>query len=85
MAFNQKIGKTSVTLEGDIFQPSGLVTGGSRKYDAILFLLLQLTLECAYISYFLSNRLLAERREYWEKFEGYYHILYFTLWGSVLY
>ncbi|KAJ1376119.1 SMCs flexible hinge superfamily [Sesbania bispinosa] len=28
-------GNTSVTLEGDIFQPSGLMTGGSRKYGAI--------------------------------------------------
>ncbi|PKU80584.1 Structural maintenance of chromosomes protein 2-1 [Dendrobium catenatum] len=31
IAFNRDIGTTSVTLEGDIFQPSGLLTGGSRK------------------------------------------------------
>ncbi|KAI8005897.1 Structural maintenance of chromosomes protein 2-2 [Camellia lanceoleosa] len=31
VAFNREIGTTSVTLEGDIFQPSGLLTGGSRK------------------------------------------------------
>lgn len=31
VAFNRDIGTTSVTLEGDIFQPSGLLTGGSRK------------------------------------------------------
>ncbi|XP_047316147.1 structural maintenance of chromosomes protein 2-1 [Impatiens glandulifera] len=31
VAFNRKVGKPSVTIEGDIFQPSGLLTGGSRK------------------------------------------------------
>ncbi|KAG5524269.1 hypothetical protein RHGRI_031066 [Rhododendron griersonianum] len=31
VAFNNEIGTRSVTLEGDIFQPSGLLTGGSRK------------------------------------------------------
>ncbi|XP_057456951.1 structural maintenance of chromosomes protein 2-1-like [Lotus japonicus] len=31
VAFNREIHSTSVTLEGDIFQPSGLLTGGSRK------------------------------------------------------
>ncbi|XP_054814722.1 structural maintenance of chromosomes protein 2-1-like [Prosopis cineraria] len=31
VAFNQEIRTPSVTLEGDIFQPSGLLTGGSRK------------------------------------------------------
>ncbi|KAI8564584.1 hypothetical protein RHMOL_Rhmol03G0191600 [Rhododendron molle] len=31
VAFNKEIGTPSVTLEGDIFQPSGLLTGGSRK------------------------------------------------------
>ncbi|KAI7750267.1 hypothetical protein M8C21_031841 [Ambrosia artemisiifolia] len=31
VAFNQKIRTTSVTLGGDIYQPSGLLTGGSRK------------------------------------------------------
>ncbi|XP_027355301.1 structural maintenance of chromosomes protein 2-2-like isoform X2 [Abrus precatorius] len=31
VAFNRDIHTTSVTLEGDIFQPSGLLTGGSRK------------------------------------------------------
>ncbi|KAL2540048.1 Structural maintenance of chromosomes protein 2-1 [Abeliophyllum distichum] len=31
VAFNREIGKPSVTLEGDIFQPSGLLTGGSRR------------------------------------------------------
>lgn len=31
IAFNREVGSTSVTLEGDIFQPSGLLTGGSRR------------------------------------------------------
>ncbi|KAF5805595.1 putative transcription factor bZIP family [Helianthus annuus] len=31
VAFNQKVKTTSVTLGGDIYQPSGLLTGGSRK------------------------------------------------------
>ncbi|KAK9292222.1 hypothetical protein L1049_020184 [Liquidambar formosana] len=31
VAFNREISTPSVTLEGDIFQPSGLLTGGSRK------------------------------------------------------
>ncbi|XP_016170728.1 structural maintenance of chromosomes protein 2-1 [Arachis ipaensis] len=31
VAFNRNIHTTSVTLEGDIFQPSGLLTGGSRR------------------------------------------------------
>ncbi|KAL0400934.1 UNVERIFIED_CONTAM: Structural maintenance of chromosomes protein 2-1 [Sesamum latifolium] len=31
VAFNKETGTPSVTLEGDIFQPSGLLTGGSRK------------------------------------------------------
>ncbi|XP_019707663.1 structural maintenance of chromosomes protein 2-2 isoform X2 [Elaeis guineensis] len=31
VAFNRDISTPSVTLEGDIFQPSGLLTGGSRK------------------------------------------------------
>ncbi|XP_057998245.1 structural maintenance of chromosomes protein 2-1 isoform X2 [Hevea brasiliensis] len=31
IAFNREICTPSVTLEGDIFQPSGLLTGGSRK------------------------------------------------------
>ncbi|QCD85527.1 structural maintenance of chromosome 2 [Vigna unguiculata] len=31
VAFNRDIYTTSVTLEGDIFQPRGLLTGGSRK------------------------------------------------------
>ncbi|CAJ1978139.1 unnamed protein product [Sphenostylis stenocarpa] len=31
VAFNREIHTTSVTLEGDIFQPRGLLTGGSRK------------------------------------------------------
>ncbi|XP_022871773.1 structural maintenance of chromosomes protein 2-1-like [Olea europaea var. sylvestris] len=31
VAFNGAIGRPSVTLEGDIFQPSGLLTGGSRR------------------------------------------------------
>nr|GMC65783.1 structural maintenance of chromosomes protein 2-1-like [Ipomoea batatas] len=31
VAFNREVGIPSVTLEGDIFQPSGLLTGGSRK------------------------------------------------------
>ncbi|XP_051227323.1 structural maintenance of chromosomes protein 2-1 [Lolium perenne] len=31
IAFNRDVGSTSVTLEGDIFQPSGLLTGGSRR------------------------------------------------------
>ena len=32
VAFNRDIRTPTVTLEGDIFQPSGLLTGGSRKY-----------------------------------------------------
>ncbi|XP_071732712.1 structural maintenance of chromosomes protein 2-1-like [Rutidosis leptorrhynchoides] len=31
VAFNRKVNRTSVTLGGDIYQPSGLLTGGSRK------------------------------------------------------
>ncbi|KAJ7982522.1 Structural maintenance of chromosomes protein [Quillaja saponaria] len=31
VAFNREIHTPSVTLEGDVFQPSGLLTGGSRK------------------------------------------------------
>ncbi|KAL3534114.1 hypothetical protein ACH5RR_002575 [Cinchona calisaya] len=31
VAFSREFGTPSVTLEGDIFQPSGLLTGGSRK------------------------------------------------------
>jgi chromosome segregation ATPase len=31
VAFHREIRCPSVTLEGDIFQPSGLLTGGSRK------------------------------------------------------
>ncbi|XP_059624894.1 structural maintenance of chromosomes protein 2-1 [Cornus florida] len=31
VAFSREISTPSVTLEGDIFQPSGLLTGGSRK------------------------------------------------------
>ncbi|KAL6977613.1 Structural maintenance of chromosomes protein 2-2 [Sarracenia purpurea var. burkii] len=31
VAFNREIASPSVTLEGDVFQPSGLLTGGSRK------------------------------------------------------
>lgn len=31
VAFSREVGIPSVTLEGDIFQPSGLLTGGSRK------------------------------------------------------
>ncbi|KVH91364.1 RecF/RecN/SMC [Cynara cardunculus var. scolymus] len=31
VAFNRQVSTPSVTLEGDIFQPSGLLTGGSRK------------------------------------------------------
>ncbi|KAF5731061.1 structural maintenance of chromosomes protein 2-1-like [Tripterygium wilfordii] len=31
VAFNREVRTPSVTLEGDIFQPSGLLTGGSRK------------------------------------------------------
>ena len=29
--FNRGISTPSVTLDGDIFQPSGLLTGGSHK------------------------------------------------------
>ncbi|KAL5991400.1 Structural maintenance of chromosomes protein 2-1 [Asimina triloba] len=32
VAFNRDIRTPSVTLEGDIFDPSGLLTGGSRKF-----------------------------------------------------
>jgi len=55
--YSQEIHTTSVTLQGDIFQLSGLLTAGSRKYDSILFLSLQLLLQYAYISYSLTNRL----------------------------
>lgn len=34
VAFNREVHTPSVTLEGDIFQPSGLLTGGSRKYTS---------------------------------------------------
>ncbi|KAE9617320.1 hypothetical protein Lal_00034727 [Lupinus albus] len=40
VAFNREIHTTSVTLEGDIFQPSGLLTGGSRKGSGDLLKLL---------------------------------------------
>ncbi|ONM35433.1 Structural maintenance of chromosomes protein 2-2 [Zea mays] len=30
VAFNRQISSTSVTLEGDTYQPSGLLTGGSK-------------------------------------------------------
>ncbi|KAF8664917.1 hypothetical protein HU200_054234 [Digitaria exilis] len=30
VAFNREVGSTSVTLEGDTYQPSGLLTGGSK-------------------------------------------------------
>ncbi|OIW07987.1 hypothetical protein TanjilG_20088 [Lupinus angustifolius] len=40
VAFNRDIHTTSVTLEGDIFQPSGLLTGGSRKGSGDLLKLL---------------------------------------------
>ncbi|KAG0478455.1 hypothetical protein HPP92_013174 [Vanilla planifolia] len=34
IAFNRDVNSTSVTLEGDVFQPSGLLTGGSQaKFD----------------------------------------------------
>ncbi|KAI7996559.1 Structural maintenance of chromosomes protein 2-2 [Camellia lanceoleosa] len=33
VAFNREIGTPSVTLDGDIFQPSGLLSGGSRKKE----------------------------------------------------
>ncbi|KAK4285164.1 hypothetical protein QN277_001899 [Acacia crassicarpa] len=36
VAFNREIRTPSVTLEGDIFQPSGLLTGGSRKGGGLL-------------------------------------------------
>ena len=53
MAFNRDIHTTSVTLEGDIFQPSGLLTGGSRRYGAISFSFLQLSLDLS-LSFSLS-------------------------------
>ncbi|XP_050220819.1 structural maintenance of chromosomes protein 2-1-like isoform X2 [Mercurialis annua] len=40
IAFNRDIRTPSVTLEGDIFQPSGLLTGGSRKGGGDLLRLL---------------------------------------------
>ena len=30
VAFNREVASTSVTLEGDTYQPSGLLTGGSK-------------------------------------------------------
>lgn len=41
VAFNRGIHTPSVTLEGDIFQPSGLLTGGSRKYTSKLLFMSQ--------------------------------------------
>eukprot|EP00246_Nothoceros_aenigmaticus_P002781 TRINITY_DN1364_c0_g1_i5.p1 TRINITY_DN1364_c0_g1~~TRINITY_DN1364_c0_g1_i5.p1 ORF type:complete len:709 (+),score=158.46 TRINITY_DN1364_c0_g1_i5:68-2194(+) len=38
VAFHQDVRVTSVTLEGDLFQPSGLLTGGSRKGGGELLL-----------------------------------------------
>ncbi|KAF7824844.1 structural maintenance of chromosomes protein 2-1-like [Senna tora] len=40
VAFSKEIRTPSVTLEGDIFQPSGLLTGGSRKGGGQLLRLL---------------------------------------------
>jgi len=42
VAFNRDIRTPSVTLEGDIFQPSGLLTGGSRKYVFLSWTLISL-------------------------------------------
>ncbi|KAJ6393911.1 hypothetical protein OIU77_023198 [Salix suchowensis] len=39
VAFSREIRTPSVTLEGDIFQPSGLLTGGSRTYYLFKFAL----------------------------------------------
>ncbi|KAL3533993.1 hypothetical protein ACH5RR_007514 [Cinchona calisaya] len=45
VAFCREIGTPSVTLEGDIFQPSGLLTGGSRKGGGDLLRLLHMLAE----------------------------------------
>ncbi|KAF3535535.1 hypothetical protein F2Q69_00024702 [Brassica cretica] len=36
VGFNRNIQTPTVTLEGDIFQPSDLLTGGSRKLEMLL-------------------------------------------------
>ena len=43
VAFSKRISTKSVTLEGDVFDPSGTLTGGSRKNSSsILFKLSEL-------------------------------------------
>ncbi|EEF51565.1 Structural maintenance of chromosome, putative [Ricinus communis] len=56
IAFNREIRTPSVTLEGDIFQPSGLLTGGSRKGGGDLLRLLHELAEAE------SDLLLHQRR-----------------------
>ncbi|KAK9146390.1 hypothetical protein Sjap_006293 [Stephania japonica] len=46
VAFNRETRSPSVTLEGDIFQPSGLLTGGSRKGGGELLRQLHMLSEC---------------------------------------
>ncbi|XP_040953106.1 structural maintenance of chromosomes protein 2-1 isoform X3 [Gossypium hirsutum] len=46
VAFNREIRTPSVTLEGDIFQPSGLLTGGSRRGGGDLLRQLHDLAEC---------------------------------------
>ncbi|KAK8343974.1 hypothetical protein V6Z12_A07G050000 [Gossypium hirsutum] len=46
VAFNREIRAPSVTLEGDIFQPSGLLTGGSRRGGGDLLRQLHDLAEC---------------------------------------
>ncbi|XP_011018333.1 PREDICTED: structural maintenance of chromosomes protein 2-1-like [Populus euphratica] len=56
VAFSREIRTTSVTLEGDIFQPSGLLTGGSRMGGGYLLRQLHELAEA------VSNLLLHQRR-----------------------
>ncbi|XP_075485448.1 structural maintenance of chromosomes protein 2-1-like [Primulina tabacum] len=57
VAFNRETGTPSVTLEGDIFQPSGLLTGGSRKGGGDLLRQLHALAEAELKLSFHQNRL----------------------------
>lgn len=52
VAFNRDIRTPTVTLEGDIFQPSGLLTGGSRKY--VILSIIPLDLSGVYVLDFIQ-------------------------------
>ncbi|XP_010246683.1 PREDICTED: structural maintenance of chromosomes protein 2-1-like [Nelumbo nucifera] len=57
VAFNREVHVPSVTLEGDIFQPSGLLTGGSRKGSGELLRQLHALVETEYKLSFHQKRL----------------------------